>query len=68
MRVPTFATKAPSLTNGQSAGPPSSKAASAIPVGAQTVVTCSATNATREPSRAASTYATAISAMSRSVV
>src|SRR5438093_7414476 len=57
--VPVFATNAASQTAGQSERPQRSRTAIAIPVGAHTVVICSATNANRNPSRAATTYATA---------
>jgi hypothetical protein len=57
--VLAFATSAPSQIAGQSERPHSSRAACAMPVGAHTVVICSATNANRNPSLAATTYATA---------
>src|SRR4030095_16481201 len=57
--APTLATTAPSEIAGQSERPHRISAASARPVGGQTVVTCSATSATRKPSLAATTYATA---------
>jgi hypothetical protein len=44
-----------------------SRLAMAMPVGAQTVVTCSATNAARKPISAAVTYARATTAPIRSV-
>jgi hypothetical protein len=47
--VLAFAAKAPSQIAGHTRTPPSSTAASAIPVGAQTVVICSATTARRNP-------------------
>jgi hypothetical protein len=57
--VPRLATNAASQIAGQSERPQRSRAAMAIPVGAHTVVTCSATNASWNPSLAAITYATA---------
>jgi hypothetical protein len=51
--VPALTANAPTHTAGQKRRPPRSSAASAMPVGGQTVVTCSATKATRKPSCAA---------------
>jgi hypothetical protein len=48
-----LASNAPSAMAGQTAGPRRTTAASAIPVGGQTVVTCSATKAIVSPSLAA---------------
>ena len=53
--VAALTAKAPSQIAGQSRGPQISRLAIAIPVGAQTVVTCSATNAARKPISAAAT-------------
>ena len=53
--VAALTVKAPSQIAGQSRGPQMNRLAMAIPVGAQTVVTCSATNATRKPTFAAVT-------------
>ena len=51
--VVAFATSAPTQIAGQSERPQSSMAARAMPVGAHTVVICSATNANRNPNFAA---------------
>jgi len=48
-----FARKAPSAMPGQSRYPNKRRAASAMPVGGHTAVTCSATNAIDRPSLAA---------------
>ena len=55
--VSRFAMNAPSQMAGHMPRPHRSVAATAIPVGAQTVVTCSATKAKWNPSRAVRTYA-----------
>jgi hypothetical protein len=58
--VVAFATNAATQITGHHRVPRSSRTATAIPVGAQTVVTCCATKATRNPIKAAATYAVAI--------
>ena len=60
--VLAFARRAPSHTAGQKRSPPSRSVASAMPVGAQTVVICSATTANPNPICAAATYAIATAA------
>src|SRR6476620_12595075 len=65
--VAALTAKAPSQTAGHRRGPQMSRLAMAIPVGAQTVVTGSATNATRNPISAAAAYAMAIAALIRIV-
>ena len=64
----TLAAKAPIQIAGQSESPRRRSAAWASPVGAQTVVTCSATNAIVNPRRAVATYATASAAPSPRVL
>src|SRR3954465_4350655 len=63
--VAALTAKAATQIAGQSRGPQMSRLAIAIPVGAQTVVTCSATNAARKPISAAATYAIATTAAMR---
>src|SRR5688572_10357373 len=53
--VPTLASQAPTQTAGHTRTPASSTAARAMPVGAHTVVICSATKASRKPTAAAAT-------------
>jgi hypothetical protein len=60
--LPAFAAKAPIQIAGHKDDPHSSSAARPIPVGAHTVVTCSATKAKRNPRSAAITYAIATAA------
>ena len=60
--VATLTANAASQIAGHRRDPQMSRLATAIPVGAQTVVTCSATNAARKPTSAAATYAVAIAA------
>src|SRR5262245_32310765 len=64
--LPAFASNAPIQTAGHKRRPPSSNADNAMPVGAHTVVICSATNASRNPTVAATTYATTTAAWSAS--
>ena len=53
--IAALANTAPIQTAGQRRGPHSSNAARLMPVGGQTVVTCSATEANRNPTNAAAT-------------